>query len=85
MPEMVPYYRPPPGPLREIASYLQGGVLAASHADHLLQQDLPWRLVAPHVQDEDWWLEQHIVAAPPLALPWRITAWDATLYLAAPR
>ena len=84
MPEAVPYPLPPPGPLRDMRLYLHEGTLSPRSADLLLRQGVPWPLVASHVQDWEWWGTRCPATAPPPALPWRITAWDATLHLEAP-
>ncbi len=84
MSEAVPYPSPPPGPLRDVHSYLHEGILSPRNADILLRQGFPWSLVAPHVQDREWWGAQCPADASPPTLPWRITAWDATLRLEIP-
>jgi len=84
MPERIPYPLPTPGPLRELAAYLHEGILSARDAANLLDQGFSWNLLAPYVQDRDWWLAQHPAAGRPLAQPWQMKAWGATLELKAP-
>ena len=80
----VPYPPPPLGPLRDIYASLHAGVLPPQSAQMLLRQGLAWSLVAPHVQDREWWQAQHAVTASPPTLPWTIRGWDAALHLEAP-
>lgn len=84
MAEAIPYPSPPPGPLRDISAYLHTGVLSSQNAQMLLRQGVAWSLVAPHVQDREWWQAQRSVTASPPTLPWIIRAWDAALHLEVP-
>jgi len=84
MAEAIPYPSPPPGPLRDVAACLRAGVLSPQNAQMLLHQGVTWSLVAPHVQDRDWWQAQRPATASPPTLPWVIRAWDATLHLEVP-
>jgi len=79
---VIPYPRPPRGPLREISDRLELGMLSADSARELCALGLDWKIVAPHVHDIDWWRDQPINLCAPAKQHWNVNAWDATLRLA---
>lgn len=77
----VPYPPPPPGLERDLRCYIQQDVLSPHSAAMLLQQGFAWSVVAPYVNDTQWWELQRPALAPAPTQPWCITSWGATLFL----
>lgn len=82
--QTVPYPPPPPGLERDLHRYIQHGVLSPHSAKVLLQQGFSWSMIAPFVNDVQWWKAQRPTLASAPTQPWRITSWGATLFLEMP-
>ncbi len=66
--------------MSELLKYLNQP-LSSAQADELLAQGEDWYQVAARVWDENWWLGQSPRNANPLKHEWKISAFDATLYI----
>ncbi len=79
---IIPYPRPPRGPMREISDRLELGMLSAVSANEMSAVGLDWQIIASNVHDMDWWRNQKLNICAPAKQHWSFNAWDATLRLA---